>query len=121
MAKIILSTSLGKPLRDGDGGFLIPLSHNMFATVDSQDYERLNSLYWRAIKSHYHWYAKTRVRTLTGSKDISMHRLIMKTPFHMECHHINGNTLDNRRANLKNLNPILHAATHATRRILRKK
>jgi len=112
---------LKKPLRSARGDFLIPLSHNMFATVDAQDYARLKDLYWRAVKSKYHWYAKTRTRTLTGGKDVMMHRLIMKTPYYMQCHHVNGNTLDNRRCNLTNLDPILHAATHATKRILRKK
>lgn len=113
--------SLTKPLRAPDGSFLIALTHGLFANVDAQDYARLKVLYWRAIKSNYHWYAKTRVKTLTGHKDLFMHRIIMSTPAYMQCHHINGNTLDNRKGNLKNLNPIVHAATHAARRILKKK
>jgi hypothetical protein len=38
-----------------------------------------------------------------------MHRQLMNTPQGMDVHHVNGNTLDNRKLNLSNIEPKLHA------------
>lgn len=77
---------------------LIPLPQNKFAIVDEADFEWLNQWKWSYSSSGYayrHQYGMGRIIT------IRMHRLIMSTPDKMETDHINGNKLDNRRANLR--------------------
>jgi len=77
---------------------LIPLSQNKFAIVDRDDYENLMKYKWTLTSKRYAScftnYRKTR-------KMIIMHRLINNTPEGMETDHINGNTLDNRKKNLR--------------------
>ena len=75
----------------------IPLSQGKFAIIDDEDYEQLKQFTWHAIKRRYCCYA---YRSRNG-KEMSMHRIIMDPPKNMEVDHINGNGLDNRRANLR--------------------
>lgn len=78
----------------------IPLTRGLFALVDDEDYDSLMLTKWRAItgnshKNHkYICYAGDRLRRL-------MHRVIMDCPKGMVVDHINHDTLDNRRANLR--------------------
>jgi hypothetical protein len=72
----------------------IRLSNGMAAIVDDDDYDFL--MQWK-------WYFNGRyaMRCING-KTTGMHRLIAGTPAGVEVDHINGNKLDNRRANLRN-------------------
>jgi len=73
----------------------VPLGNDQFAIVDDDDFERVNQYQWRAHKggnSDEHIYAVTRLR---------MHRLILNAPPGMYVDHINGDTLDNRKSNLR--------------------
>ncbi len=78
----------------------IPLTRGLHAIVDTDDYEWL---------SQYKWYAgrPTRAgkiyarRNMSGRGIILMHRQIMHAPKGMVVDHINGNSLDNRRCNLR--------------------
>lgn len=69
-----------------------------YSIVDDEDYETL---------SKHNWYFCTRyvVRNVfmdaNKSKKIMMHREVMKTPDGMFTDHINGNSLDNRKQNLR--------------------
>jgi len=112
--------TLKTPIINAEGDYLIPLTHGLFAIVDQQDYIELSPLYWRAVKSSCGWYAKTRTCSRCGKKDLFMHRLIMQTPPGYDCHHINGNTLDNRKSNLQNLTTALHSNLHSMRKISKK-
>lgn len=78
---------------DGDCCYL-PLSQGKFALVDRTDFEWLNQWNWAAIKSGNTYYA-------TRSSGILMHREILKPPTNLEVDHVNGDGLDNRRANLR--------------------
>jgi hypothetical protein len=69
----------------------INLGKGIFATVDDDDYEWLNKSKWYLSKGKY---AHSRTHGY-------MHRLIMNAPRGKQVDHINGNGLDNRRANLR--------------------
>ena len=79
----------------------IELTHNMQAVVDDEDYDSLTAIgSWHAKKSrtgqgYYACCSKYQVGYLT------MHRVIMQAEKGVEIDHINGNGLDNRKANLR--------------------
>ena len=80
----------------------IPLTQNQFALVDNEDFERINSVKWYAARMRNGFYAM-RSRPKTG--DRLMHREILKCPKGMVVDHINHNTLDNRKKNLRICTP----------------
>ena len=80
----------------------IPLTRGKSAKVDPEDYIWLSQFRWHCKVNKNTIYA---VRTITEagrSKRIFMHRLIMNTPPHLVCDHINHYGLDNRKTNLRN-------------------
>lgn len=72
----------------------IPLGRGQFAIVDDEDYELVAQFKWHTManSNSHHVYAATKLR---------MHRLIVKPPPGYMVDHINGDTLDNRRCNLR--------------------
>jgi hypothetical protein len=83
----------------------IPLTRGYEAIVDDEDYEWLNQFKWYA-KIFKYTYKKTKTVTThiyaaRGRKTIFMHSFLMNTPKWMQTDHINGNGLDNRKANLR--------------------
>lgn len=72
----------------------VKLSNGEIAIVDDEDYE---------LVSRYEWLCSTTKQgyKYLHVKPVSMHKLIMKAPEGMEVDHINGDTLDNRRENLR--------------------
>jgi len=76
------------------------LSRGYFAIVDRGDYETLRRYYWRAVRSEYCWYAIRREKVNEKTIHIRMHRQIMECPNGYVVHHLNHNTLDNRKCNL---------------------
>lgn len=80
---------------------LIPLrgkyGRGKFTTVDDKDYECLSSQKWFLRKSHNNFY----VSRSTNGRLTDMHRMIVNPPKRMTVDHANGNTLDNRRENLR--------------------
>lgn len=79
----------------------IKLSQGKYALVDDSDYERVSQYKWWAAEVGVtkHFYATT--STYKPRKTIYMHRLILDAPKGKIVDHINGNGLDNRRANLR--------------------
>lgn len=75
----------------------IKLKHGEIVLVDDQDFEELNKYKWCLNSGGY---ASRRIDTHTS---ILMHRQVMNTPKGLETDHINGNKLDNRRENLRNV------------------
>jgi hypothetical protein len=76
--------------------------------VDDEDYEWLNQWKWYAhkvgkIKKKYYAVRKShdKVKENDGRKLIGMHRIIMNPPKNRVVDHINHNSLDNRRSNLR--------------------
>jgi hypothetical protein len=77
----------------------IPLSQGYVALVDEDDYEWLSQWCWYysrgyAVRSRY--FPETQ-----KCNTVRMHRLILSAPKGVEVDHINTNTWDNRRANLR--------------------
>lgn len=80
----------------------IPLSKGMVALVDDCDYDRVAQYKWYASHSGRGlFYARRDVRTNGVKRRILMHRFIMDCPESSEVDHRDGNTLDNRRHNLR--------------------
>ena len=69
---------------------LIPLTQGKFAKVDNEDFDRVKGINW----CHCTKYAYN--KTIK-----QMHRYIMNCPDNMVVDHINGDTLDNRKSNLR--------------------
>lgn len=77
---------------------MIPLTQGKFAKVDDEDYDRISQHKWSLSGI----YAARATSYLTGKRrTVMMHREIMSTPDGMETDHVNGDGLDNRRANLR--------------------
>lgn len=77
---------------------LIPLTQGKFAIVDAEDFEWLSQLGW-----YYNNGYAVRVPYIDGirGKTTYMHREIMGTPKGRDTDHINSDSLDNRRSNLR--------------------
>ncbi|HYF49092.1 MAG TPA: HNH endonuclease [Planctomycetota bacterium] len=92
----------------------IPLTQGYVAIVDDADYDRLASRSWQALRlSPDHVYAVHMRRT--GGKGggrvvrVYMHRELMGAESQRLIDHANGNTLDNRRENLRFATPSQNA------------
>jgi hypothetical protein len=78
----------------------IPLTHNTIALVDDEDEFRILERKWRLIKRRS--LDKTGYAVSSRSPHIiRMHRFLINAPEDFEVDHINGNTLDNRKENLR--------------------
>lgn len=85
-------------ISDGVNGTLhVWLTRGMFAVVDAADLHLVAGRQWRVTES-----AHSKMYAATGqSPKILMHRLILGVTSGSFVDHINGNTLDNRRCNLR--------------------
>lgn len=77
----------------------IPLTRGLFTIVDDKDFSLVNQYKWCANDGRQgRWYAAT---SSIKNKYIKMHRLITGAKKGQHVDHKNGNTLDNRRSNLR--------------------
>ena len=81
----------------------IPLTQGKYAIVDPDDFYWLSKHKWTAARVYTKFYAVRYEGSKTSGKRKSyrMHREVAHTPEGLECDHINGNSLDNRKANLR--------------------
>jgi len=82
----------------------IPLTQGQFALVDADDYEKLSKYNWCALKHgnvRKYYYASRSDSSGEKAKNIRMHREIMGAPKGLDVDHINHDTLDNRKENLR--------------------
>jgi hypothetical protein len=79
----------------------IALTKGKFATVDAADYDWLSQYRWHATCSRGRYYAAT----VINGRSITMHRMILNPPPGMVADHIDGNGLNNARANLRICTP----------------
>lgn len=75
----------------------IKLTQDKEVIVDAEDYEKFNVFKWYYSVG----YANRDTRTKDGGRVISMHRELMNAGDNEMVDHINGNTLDNRKENLR--------------------
>lgn len=94
----------------------IPLTRGLMALVDDEDYELLSPHKWHASQANAKFYAARNSGRPPNRMPLRMHRIICPVPPGMQVDHINGNTLDNRRANLR---PATHAQNVHNRGITR--
>lgn len=90
----------------------IPLSQGKVAVVDKEHYERLNQWKWSALRSRATWYAVRQDYSGNKQKRIYMHRQILHSQPGQKTHHISGDGLDNRKANIVKCNRSEHARLH---------
>lgn len=81
----------------------IPLTQNLHAIVDADDYDRLSTFIWCAAycQKSKAFYAMRRVKKGDLWTTERMHRVICGHPEGKVVDHINHNTLDNRKNNLR--------------------
>lgn len=81
----------------------IPLTQGMTAIVDDEDYETLMQWKWRYynLPTGKMGYAIRGMRKGRKTATILMHRIILNTPHGYVTDHINGNSLDNQKENLR--------------------
>ena len=96
----------------------IELTQGKVAIVDDENYKLLNQSKWYALLggSGYRAARKGKFYYENGKQIqpvILMHRLIMDTPDGIDVDHINHNTLDNRKSNLRN---CLHSENSSNRK-----
>jgi len=80
----------------------IPLTLGKFALVDDEDYGWLSQWKWHALKARNTYYAQRSVPLGNGKyKNLRMHREVVKTPQGLFTDHIDGDGLNNQKANLR--------------------
>jgi hypothetical protein len=81
----------------------IPLSRGMVALVDDEDFGRVSAFKWCAKEGRHTFYGIRNTRRNDGGRTMQpLHRFILGlTDPKRQTDHINGNGLDNRRANLR--------------------
>jgi hypothetical protein len=78
----------------------IPLSQGKFALVDIEDYERVNRFTWHVDKKgKYASHVTTRKKP--PRRKILLHRFVLNAEKGAIIDHINGDTFDNRKSNLR--------------------
>ncbi len=87
---------LPEPPAPSDDVRYIALTKGKFAIVDAADYEWLSQYKWHLVAP-----GKLYAGRKENGKTIYMHREIMQPPPGMMIDHINGNGLDDRRANMR--------------------
>lgn len=85
---------------------VIKLTQNKETIVDEETYEWASKFKWFAIKSQknkrcYFTAGRQSSKLLGKQQHILLHREILNAPTGMMVDHINGNTLDNRKSNLR--------------------
>ena len=88
---------------DSDQIAYIHLTKGLYAIIDLEDYSRVSKYLWVAHKNRNMFYARRAISRENGKqRDEKMHHLVFGTPPEgMMIDHINGNGLDNRKANLR--------------------
>jgi len=73
---------------------IIKLTKEKFTLLDDEDFDEINKFKWQATKTGY-------ATRNTKGKTIRIHRLVMNAPKGMMVDHIDHNTLNNQKSNLR--------------------
>lgn len=82
---------------NNQAGIIIPLTRGYYTIIDAEDIDKVLKHSWVASLTTYNSY---RAEATINNKRVRLHRFIMNAPKGTDIHHINGNTLDNRKYNL---------------------
>lgn len=82
----------------------VPLTRGHMALIDDQDFPMIVDMKWRSCRNYNTFYAQGHVLVDGVWRTVMMHRLILDAPTGVLVDHINGDGLDNRRANLRLVN-----------------
>jgi hypothetical protein len=93
----------------------IKLTQGQFTLVDEEDFNYLNQWKWHLGKGGYAYRRKYLSDGKDGFVSVYMHRLLLNPPPGMEIDHINGNGLDNHRANLRIVTHQQNSINHKVR------
>jgi hypothetical protein len=84
----------------------IKMKNGMVAKVDDGDYDDLSKYKWHAVKNGPHWYARTNLFIRCKSHPLPMHRILLNLCNPSDVgDHIDGDTLNNQRSNLRKCSP----------------
>lgn len=80
----------------------VPLTQGQVALIDDDDWPLVADRKWYAVRDTHCFYAVVNSLTINGKRHrIRMHRIIVNAPPGFEVDHIDGNGLNNTRANLR--------------------
>lgn len=79
----------------------ISLTQGMVTVVDDEDFAWLSQWKWYAKQSRSKWYAARTIYENQRAQILRMQRIILNAPSDLLVDHVNGDSLDNRRSNLR--------------------
>ena len=81
----------------------IPLTQGQVTIIDDEDYVLVGLHNWsvKHAANDRIYYASTNIRRKNRWRGVLLHRFLMGEPLGLQIDHINGDTLDNRRNNLR--------------------
>ncbi|MCH2239321.1 MAG: HNH endonuclease [Blastomonas sp.] len=94
---------------------IIPLTQGQSAIVDDEDFVWLAQFKWHASSRGDGLFYAMRYDGVQ-KKNVLMHRLINATPSGLFTDHIDGDTLNNQRSNLRNATPLENVHNRAAKR-----
>lgn len=100
----------------------IPLTQGKVALVDDEDFKRVSQYKWHAYcpnqwRGSNKYYAATSTRDACGKNIIiPMHRFLIGANEGLEVDHINLNTLDNRKSNLRQATRLQNSQNSSMKR-----
>lgn len=98
-----------------DSATLVPLTRGLFAIVDAADFEWVSQWKWYAVGRPGAYYAVRTERSNGKQWAVRLHRELLKPKPDEQVDHINRNTLDNRRGNLRLATSAQNGANRAYR------